>query len=61
MDHPLRRPEEILAYRPLERVLGPKPWNMWSVRSTDTVTAAVQIMADRVFVVIGVYYLTGIY
>jgi signal-transduction protein with cAMP-binding, CBS, and nucleotidyltransferase domain len=46
MDH-LRRPEEILAYRPLERLLGPKPWTAWSVGPGDTVTVALQIMAER--------------
>jgi predicted transcriptional regulator len=47
MDHPLRRPEEILAYRTLDRVLGPKPWSVWSVAPADSVMAAVQIMAER--------------
>jgi signal-transduction protein with cAMP-binding, CBS, and nucleotidyltransferase domain len=47
MDHPLRRPEEILAYRTLDRVLGPKPWSVWSVRPADNVMAALQIMADH--------------
>ena len=47
MDHPLRRPEEILAYRTLDRVLGPKPWSVWSVGPRDSVMAALQIMSDR--------------
>ncbi|HEX4555206.1 MAG TPA: CBS domain-containing protein [Xanthobacteraceae bacterium] len=47
MDHPLRRPEEILAYRALDHVLGPKPWDVWSVRPDDSVMAALQIMTDR--------------
>ncbi len=47
MDHPLRRPEEILAYRTLDRVLGPKPWSVWSVGPADSVATAVRIMADR--------------
>jgi signal-transduction protein with cAMP-binding, CBS, and nucleotidyltransferase domain len=47
MDHPLRRPEEILAYRTLDRVLGPKPWAVWSVAPADGVMAALQVMADR--------------
>lgn len=47
MDHPLRRPEEILACRPLQRMLGPDPRPVWSVGPTDSVMAAVQIMADK--------------
>ena len=47
MDHPLRRPEEILAYRTIERVLASKPRTVWSVRPADSVTAALQLMADR--------------
>jgi predicted transcriptional regulator len=47
MDHPLRRPEEILAYRPLQRMLGPDPRPVWSVGPSDTVMAALRIMADR--------------
>ena len=45
MDHPLRRPEEILAYRPLKRIL--KSGTVWSVGPQDSVLAAVQIMEDR--------------
>jgi predicted transcriptional regulator len=47
MDHPLRRPEEILAYRPLQRMLGPDPRPVWSVGPTASVMAAVQIMVDK--------------
>jgi len=47
MDHPIRRPEEILAYRPLRRMLGPDPRPVWSVGPADTVLAALRIMADR--------------
>jgi signal-transduction protein with cAMP-binding, CBS, and nucleotidyltransferase domain len=46
MEH-LRRPEEILAYRTLDRVLGPKPWAVWSVGPADSVMAALQLMADH--------------
>ena len=45
MDHPLRRPEEILAYRPLKQILKPKA--LWSVGPADSVLTAAQIMADR--------------
>jgi len=46
MEH-LRPPEEILAYRTLARVLGPNPRTVWSVRPGDSVTTAVQMMADH--------------
>ena len=45
MDHPLRRPEEILAYRPLKQMLGVGA--MWTVGPTDTVLAAARIMAEK--------------
>ena len=45
MDHPLRRPEEILAYRPLKQILKPKA--LWSVGPADNVLTAAQVMADR--------------
>jgi signal-transduction protein with cAMP-binding, CBS, and nucleotidyltransferase domain len=44
---PMRRPEEILAYRTLDRVLASKPSAMWSVGPADTALTAVQIMADK--------------
>jgi signal-transduction protein with cAMP-binding, CBS, and nucleotidyltransferase domain len=47
MDHPLRRPEEILAYRSLQQVLASKPGALWTVGPSDNVLTAVQIMADR--------------
>jgi CBS domain-containing protein len=47
MDHPLRRPEEILAFRTLQRMLGSTPKPVWSIGPRDTVMAALQIMADR--------------
>ena len=47
MDPPIRRPEEILAYRPLRRILGSEPWALWTVGSTDSVLAALRIMADK--------------
>jgi predicted transcriptional regulator len=45
MDQPLRRPEQILAYRPLKQIL--KPGTPWTVAPTDTVLAAIRIMADK--------------
>jgi signal-transduction protein with cAMP-binding, CBS, and nucleotidyltransferase domain len=47
MDQPIRQPEEILAYRSLQRILAAKPPALWSVAPTDTVRAALQIMADK--------------
>jgi predicted transcriptional regulator len=47
MDKPLRRPEEILAYRPLRQMLGPGAKPVWSVAPKDSVMAALQIMSDR--------------
>ena len=47
MDSPIREPEEILAYRPLQRILGPKPWSLFSVGPADNVLTAMQIMADK--------------
>jgi signal-transduction protein with cAMP-binding, CBS, and nucleotidyltransferase domain len=47
MEPPIRRPEEILAYRPLRRVLGSEPWALWTVGPADSVLAALRIMADK--------------
>src|SRR5215831_4412740 len=45
MDHPLRRPEEILAYRPLKQIL--KTGTVWTVGPTDSVVAAARLMAEK--------------
>ena len=47
MDHPIRRPEEILAYRALRQVLGSKPRALWTVSPVDNVLAALQIMDNK--------------
>ena len=47
MDQPIRRPEEILAYRSLQRILAGKPPTLWSVAPTDTIRTALQMMADK--------------
>jgi signal-transduction protein with cAMP-binding, CBS, and nucleotidyltransferase domain len=47
MDHPIRRPEEILACRSLRQILDTKPRALWSVSPADTVHAALQLMADK--------------
>src|SRR5215472_11782552 len=45
MDHPLRRPEEILGYRPLRQILKPGP--VWSVSPRDSVLAAARLMDEK--------------
>ena len=47
MNPALRRPEEILAYRPLRRILGSEPWALWSVGPADNVLTALRIMSDK--------------
>jgi signal-transduction protein with cAMP-binding, CBS, and nucleotidyltransferase domain len=47
MDSPLRRPEEILAYRSLREILGAKPRSLWSVGPADSALSALQTMADK--------------
>ena len=46
-DHPLRRPEEILAYRPLQQILGGLPKPVFGVAPADTVYDAVRIMEGK--------------
>jgi CBS domain-containing protein len=47
MDRPIRRPEEILAYRSLEQILVSRPRVLWTVGPSDSVLSALQIMADK--------------
>lgn len=47
MDQPLRRPEQILAYRPLGQILAAKPKALWSVGPRDSVLSAMRLMADK--------------
>jgi CBS domain-containing protein len=47
MDSPIRRPDQILAYRSLQQVLGGKPRNLWSVSPADSAMKALQVMADK--------------
>src|SRR4051794_3412525 len=47
MDRPLRRPEEILAYRSLSQILAAKPKSLWSVGPRDTALAAMRLMAEK--------------
>jgi len=47
MDHPLRRPEEILAFRSLRQMLGSKQLALWTITSAQSVQKAIEIMADK--------------
>ena len=47
MESPLRRPEEILAFRSLGQILASKPRVLWSVGPDDSVLTALQVMADK--------------
>jgi CBS domain-containing protein len=47
MVQPLRRPEEILAYRPLRQILAAKPENLWTVGPRDNALSAMHLMADK--------------
>jgi CBS domain-containing protein len=47
MQDPIRRPEEILAYRSLRQILGAKPRTLWTVSPADNALKAAQIMADQ--------------
>jgi CBS domain-containing protein len=43
----LRRPEEILAYRPLAQILAAKPKALWTVAPHDSALSAMRLMADK--------------
>jgi signal-transduction protein with cAMP-binding, CBS, and nucleotidyltransferase domain len=47
MDNPLRRPEEILAFRSLRQILATKFGVLWTVAPADSVLTALQIMVDQ--------------
>jgi CBS domain-containing protein len=47
MDHPLRRPEEILAYRSLRQILAAKPKAIWTVGPKDSALSAMHLMAEK--------------
>jgi CBS domain-containing protein len=47
LDHPTRRPEEILAYRTLQQILGPTPKAVWSVAPSDSALTALRLMAEK--------------
>jgi len=47
MSHPIRTPEEILAFRSLRQILESRSRALWTVGPADSVMAALQIMADK--------------
>jgi len=47
MDHPLRRPEEILAYRSLKQILTAKPKSLWTVGPKDNALTAMRLMTEK--------------
>lgn len=47
MDHPLRRPEEILAYRSLKQILAAKPRVLWTIGLRDNMLAALRLMTEK--------------
>ena len=47
MDHPLRRPEEILAYRSIKQILAAKPKSLWTVGPGDYALTAIRLMAEK--------------
>jgi len=47
MHRPIRRPEEILAYRSLQTIIASKPAAVWSVAPPDSIQAALQLMSDK--------------
>ena len=47
MDNPIRRPEEILAYRRLSQILGPERKPLWTVGPADRAHAAIELMANK--------------
>ena len=47
MDHPLRRPEEILAYRSLRQIIAAKPRSLWTVGTKDNALTAMRLMDEK--------------
>src|SRR3954454_15689535 len=47
MDHPLRRPEEILAYRSLRQTIAAKPRSLWTVGPNDSALTAMRLMDEK--------------
>jgi signal-transduction protein with cAMP-binding, CBS, and nucleotidyltransferase domain len=47
MDRPLRRPDQILAYRSLKQILAAKPRSLWAVGPGDSALTAMRLMAEQ--------------
>jgi len=47
MENLLREPQQILAYRSLQRILGARARNLWSVGPADSALKALQLMAEK--------------
>jgi CBS domain-containing protein len=47
MDNPLRRLEEILAFRTLREIFASRPRQLWTLGPTDSVLTALEIMTDK--------------
>jgi signal-transduction protein with cAMP-binding, CBS, and nucleotidyltransferase domain len=47
MDQPLRRPEDILAHRPLKQILASTPRSLWTVGPADNALTAMRLMAEK--------------
>jgi signal-transduction protein with cAMP-binding, CBS, and nucleotidyltransferase domain len=47
MDSPLRQPEDILAFRSLQRMLVSRPRVLWSAGPEDSVLAALQLITEK--------------
>jgi CBS domain-containing protein len=47
MPHSSTRPEEILAYRSVEQILGSRPRVLWTVAPSDNMLTTLQVMADK--------------
>ena len=47
MKSPIRRPEQILAFRSIAEMLGPDSRRIWSVAPSDSVQKAVQLMTEK--------------
>jgi CBS domain-containing protein len=47
MADPIRRPEQILAYRPLKQILAAKPVALWTAAPQDSALSAMRLMAEK--------------
>src|SRR5262249_25229108 len=47
MENLLREPQQIRGYRSLQRILGARARNLWSIGSADSALKALQLMAEK--------------